>query len=50
MTGEVAVRAGWAADGDIRELMSPLLRARIAQSDAADAAAAALSAALEPRR
>lgn len=35
----VAVRAGWAADGTIRELMSPGLQARVAASDAQDAAA-----------
>src|SRR5438552_3493403 len=37
---DVTVRAGWAADGAIRELMSPGLAAQVAASDAQDAAAA----------
>jgi hypothetical protein len=40
VTEGIAVRAGWAADGTVRELMSPGLAARVAQADAEDAAAA----------
>ena len=39
MNDGIAVRAGWASTGAIRELMSPGLRARVAQADAEDAAA-----------
>lgn len=41
MNDGIAIRAGWAADGTIRELMSPGLRAQVAAADAQDAAAAA---------
>ena len=39
MNDGIAIRAGWAADGTIRELMSPGLAAQVAASDAQDAAA-----------
>jgi hypothetical protein len=32
----VTVRAGWAADGTIRDTMSPSLRARLAAADVED--------------
>jgi hypothetical protein len=38
--GDVAIRAGWAADGTIREMMSPGLAARVATADAEDTRAA----------
>jgi hypothetical protein len=40
MTDVIAVRAGWASTGEIRELMSPGLAARVAQADAEDDRAA----------